>query len=199
MLSARWRHARTDQDDLRLAAISLSGLVAPALSLGPGLTGDNLHARRSYLEWLYQRVLATKFDADPRLKTATVEVLSRPIFNARADLASKLPEELLDRFFQQLYWDLPGPIRDELDRDIDFMRSVGFRPMLLPATCTLTPISTGKLLRGRQWSASYNYGADLKQPVTLRLRVIVSSRGPIRSSIPCQGIGSLSRALNSIY
>lgn len=121
---------RSNQDDLYLVALSLAGLISQAIAFVPDQVEDEPSPRRKYFDWLFNRVLRKRFEADSRLVSAVAELLKTTILSSQEDMtrdAEATPVELT-WLLQSFYDDLPKPIRDALWLDTDFMIRIGIQP-----------------------------------------------------------------------
>lgn len=119
-----------DQDEQYLVAISLVGLLSQAIALGPSRNAEERTARRSYFDWLFNRVLRRRFNADPHLLETVVELLKSLLAAQESTMSNQdIGPSALMWFLQAFYEDLPEPIQDEMWLDTDLMAKIGIRPM----------------------------------------------------------------------
>ena len=90
----------------------LALLTAASLSTPLSDQEEETNFRRTYLSWLYDRVLRKRFAADPKLISSTAELL-KEIFGdlKRAAEQDELRIMAIDLLLQSFYSDLPKPIR----------------------------------------------------------------------------------------
>lgn len=119
--------AKPEQDDRYLVALSLSGLISQAITLTPSRGEDSRSRRRTYFKWLFARILKKRFDADPALLIATVDNLKKLLLVTRDKTLDASRDEAIIILLQMLYVDLPEMIQTELQRDSEFMASMGFK------------------------------------------------------------------------
>ncbi|MBE7557283.1 MAG: hypothetical protein HS126_40115 [Anaerolineales bacterium] len=113
---------RVQQDDRYMVAISLTGLIAHAISFEPA----RVAARRYYLDWLLHRILRKRFEADPELVFLVADLLKKTLLDTiQRESIQNLPEPVMILLLRKFYDDLPTAIHDELGRDTDFMARIG--------------------------------------------------------------------------
>jgi tetratricopeptide (TPR) repeat protein len=79
-------------------------------------------ARRRYFDWLYERILRKRFDADPQLKTTVTDILKNAM---QFQIKDEHQNEIAAGILQPFYEDLPEEIREELLMDAGFMARIG--------------------------------------------------------------------------
>ncbi|MCQ3974872.1 MAG: hypothetical protein DPW09_15635 [Anaerolineae bacterium] len=120
---------RTEQNEQYLIAVSLVGLIAPAVSLETSQTDEVDSVRRNFFDWLFHRVLRTQFDNDPHLVPMVADLLKQMLLNFRQiELPKEVPDVAVIRVLQNFFDDLPQPLKDAMVRDADFMASLDFKP-----------------------------------------------------------------------
>ena len=113
---------RVQQDDRYMVAISLTGLIAHAISFDPARAA----ARRDYLDWLFHRILRKRFEADPELVPLVADLLKKTLLDTiQGEFGQILDEPVIILLLRKFYDDLPTAIHDELGRDTDFMARIG--------------------------------------------------------------------------
>jgi hypothetical protein len=119
---------RSQQDERYLVAITFAGLISYAITIKPTHDSDIPSARRRYFDWLFDRILRKRLEAEPGLVATIADLLKRALLDTdRAEIPKHIPETVVTWLLQEFYEDLPQPIRDELKRDTDFMASIGLR------------------------------------------------------------------------
>ena len=121
---ARWRDSEAAL--FHLTTVSLAGLITRGLTLVGDGTKSN-ESRRRYLDWLRTSLLEPRFASNPLLVQSVSEFVKRTL----ADLVPKTaitPEEVATVMVLQGYFEaLPSQIRQELARDVSFIRPIGIR------------------------------------------------------------------------
>lgn len=113
---------RVQQDDRYMVAISLTGLIAHAISFDPARTA----VRRDYLDWLFHRILKKRFEADQELILLVVDMLKKILLDTiQGESDQNPPKSVMILLLGKFYDDLPTAIHDELGRDTDFMARIG--------------------------------------------------------------------------
>lgn len=112
-----------------LVAISLASLLSQAIAFTPSLANEEHSPRRRYFDWLFNRVLGKRFEADPQLVVTTADILKQTLLDTREQIAENDRIPVVIGLLQAFYRDLPEPIRQEIWRDTDFMANIGIRPM----------------------------------------------------------------------
>jgi len=119
-----------DQNERYLVAISLVGLLSQAMALEPSRNAEERTARRSYFDWLFNRILRRRLNADPHLLETVVELLKSLLAAQESTMSNQdIEPSALMWFLQAFYEDLPEPIQNEMWLDTDFMAKIGIRPM----------------------------------------------------------------------
>jgi hypothetical protein len=118
---------RSLEDYKYLVALRLADLVSQAIGLPSERDESGFSVRHKYFAWLFDRVLRKRFDADPSLNPSIVEILKKNLFNMRGDFQRKVPKLAVIKVLQELFEDLPQPIREELIKDPDFIAGLGLR------------------------------------------------------------------------
>lgn len=113
-----------EKDDSYLVAITIAGLVSQAISLKPS-RGNESSARSKYFDWIYDRVLRKRFEADPTLLMTVADILKKSILDVHEKMLNESQASIRIRLLQLFHEDLPKPIKDELGRDSDFMAKIG--------------------------------------------------------------------------
>lgn len=119
----------SEQNDRYLAALTLAALISRSFFLESGRSGDGRSPRSRYLDWLFDRVLRKRFDADPHLVVATADILKKTLLSVGKQALENGPDPIVFGVLQEFYEDLPEPIRNELWQDTDFMASMGITPL----------------------------------------------------------------------
>jgi hypothetical protein len=122
--------ATPDQNERYLVAISLAGLLSRGIVFKPSNYPEEHTERRSYFDWLLNRVLRARFNADPHLLETVTELLKSLIVSQEEKTDNEDIEPLAQEWLLQAYYeDLPEPIRNEMWLDTDFMARIGIQPI----------------------------------------------------------------------
>lgn len=113
-------------EDIYIAALGIVNLLLVGLSLGARDRRRRYSARRQYFAWLETRVLRNRFTAEPRLIAAVAEVLKKMLNRLDEPLDGDM-EFAWKYVVQRFYEDLPDLLREELNRDQEFIASIGIR------------------------------------------------------------------------
>lgn len=113
-------------DDIYIVALGIADLLLAGLSLGARDRCGRCSARRQYFAWLETRLLRSRFAAEPRLIGAVAEVL-KMMLNRLDEPLDRNIEFAWKYVIQGFYEDLPEPLREELNRDQEFIASIGIR------------------------------------------------------------------------
>lgn len=117
----------TEQDDRYRLTVELSGLVVQAIQLDWRGAEGEVSPRRRYLDWLYERVLRTRFEADPGLVAGVADYVREYLVEMREDAEKKGQSPEVSLLLGLFYSDLPKPLQKELSLDTDFMESISVR------------------------------------------------------------------------
>jgi hypothetical protein len=121
---------RPNQNDLFLLAVSLSSFISQAITF-PARAENGIKQRRGkYLDWIYHRLLRTKFEANATLLPTVVEILKGSLFRRDDDNFRDIPESVLTAYLRLLYIDLPEAIRKEFELDPEFMQHLGYTSLI---------------------------------------------------------------------
>jgi hypothetical protein len=113
---------KVDQENqYYLSAMSLADLLSQAIMFTP-LPETATSPRKQYFDWLFARILGRRLDVDPQLVVAIADILKRLMLSHVQDQDSS---DIVSILLQAFYEDLPGPIREELQQDAEFMSSIG--------------------------------------------------------------------------
>jgi len=113
-------------EDIYLAALGIADLLLAALHLEAKDGHGRYSARRQYFAWLETCVLRSRFAAEPRLIGAVAEVF-KMMLNRLDEPLDRNIEFAWKYGIQGFYEDLPEPLREELNRDREFIASIGIR------------------------------------------------------------------------
>jgi hypothetical protein len=115
---------RSADIDLRLEAVALNALLTHTLRFG--LTEDARQARRSFMEWVYHRLIRSRFEADPHLRTATLDAFKQ-LMSQSVDTATTHREHrrLAAAIIRALVTDLPDDLGTLLAQDGEFLTRLG--------------------------------------------------------------------------
>lgn len=121
---ARWRE--TGSELFHLSTVSLVGLITRGFTLLPDDSTAKRN-RREYFEWLGKALLEARFASNPLLVKAVSEFVKRTFVGFIPSKTSTPDEMATVKVLQGYYEDLPGEIKQELTRDISFIRKIGIR------------------------------------------------------------------------
>jgi tetratricopeptide (TPR) repeat protein len=118
---------RHDSEDLFFVATSLAGLISQAIIMSPLHSGEGPSLRKSYLSWLYSRIIQRRIESDPSIVPAIAGILKKSLLDAFTESAKHAPSIPATAVIQSFVQDLPEPVQEELSLDSDFSASIGFR------------------------------------------------------------------------
>lgn len=121
---ARWREAAAEL--FQLSTVSLAGLITRGLTLVPDNSKTKSN-RREYFEWLGKTLLEARFASNPLLVQAVSELVKRTFTDFIPNQTSTPEEMATVKVLQGYFEDLPSEIRQELARDVSFIRKIGIR------------------------------------------------------------------------
>lgn len=107
-----------------LFATSFASLLSQAIILAP--SPETPHSpRKQYFDWLMGRMLGPKLDANPQLIVTVTDSLKRLM---QVHLGEEQDNRrIIAALLQAFYEDLPEPIREGLQQDVDFTASIGIK------------------------------------------------------------------------
>lgn len=117
----------TEEDDSYRLAVELSGLVIQAMQLDLWGTESDPSPRRRYLDWLYERILSKRFEADPGLIAGVADSVREYLVDMREEAEKKGQASEISLLLGLFYSDLPKPLQKELSLDADLMESISVR------------------------------------------------------------------------
>lgn len=117
----------TEEDDSYRLAVELSGLVIQAMQLDLRGTESAPSPRRRYLDWLYERILSKRFEADPALIAGVADSVREYLIDMREDAEKKGQASEISLLLGLFYSDLPKPLQKELSLDTDLMENISVR------------------------------------------------------------------------
>jgi tetratricopeptide (TPR) repeat protein len=120
---------RSEQDERYLVALTLGGLISQAITLKSTSVGEEPSPRRIFCQWLFNRILRKRFEADPLLVASVADILKKTIISSCDEMLKKESKGVMIRVLQLFYKDLPDVLRSELGRDSDFMSTIGMKFM----------------------------------------------------------------------
>ncbi len=120
---------RSEQDVRYLGALTLGAMISQAISLKSTSVGGQPSPRRNFFQWLFNRILRMRFEADPLLVASVGGFLKKTILSSSDEMLKKGPKRVMIGVLQLFYRDLPEVLRTELGRDSDFMSSIGMKFM----------------------------------------------------------------------
>lgn len=106
-----------------LFTMSLADLLSQAIMFMPS-PETATSPRKQYFDWLFGRILGRRLDVDPQLVVAIADILKRLMLSHVQDQDNA---DIVSMLLQAFYEDLPGPILEELQRDTEFMESIGIK------------------------------------------------------------------------
>jgi hypothetical protein len=117
---------RSGPIDLQLEAAVLAGFLAASFSVWSSNDNDR-RVRRDYLNWIYGRLLRTRFDTDPTLAKNAIESVKRLLLHTGTDLKRDEPRAagLLAILVRTWIEDLPEPLKLLIGEDPHFLQSLG--------------------------------------------------------------------------
>jgi hypothetical protein len=117
----------TAESDLLIEAMTLGGMIA-ATCVGFDNDDRGRSARRDYLNWLYHRVLAPRFESDPDLKEATFSQTRLILESLRSPDRDDAPAAAaLAVIMKSWIDDLPEEIRNRIAADNGLLESFGVK------------------------------------------------------------------------
>jgi hypothetical protein len=133
---------RSGPSDLQLEAAVLAGFLVASFSVWSSNDNDR-QTRRDYLNWMYARLLRTRFDTDPTLAKNAVEGVKRLLLHTGTGLKRDEPRAagLLAVLVRTWIEDLPEPLKGLIGEDPHFLRSLGVTilPMVQVGTHRVAP------------------------------------------------------------
>lgn len=117
----------TEEDDSYRLAVELSGLVIQAMQLDLRGTESDPSPRRRYLDWLYERVLSKRFEADRNLIAGVADSVREYLIDMREEAEKKGQASEISLLLGLFYSDLAKPLQKELSLDADLMESISIR------------------------------------------------------------------------
>lgn len=116
---------QTKEHQEYLAALRLMGTLLRGLTL-PGKDKENSQSKRAaYLEWVYERLVASDLNFNPGTLKILLDLLKQKILENIRESADDIPAGVLNIVFQNYCSDLPEPIQKMLEEDDDFMLAIG--------------------------------------------------------------------------
>jgi len=109
---------------LHLSTVSLAGLITQGLKILPNNSNVTSN-RREYFAWLGKTLLEARFASNPLLLQAVSELVKRTFADFIPSKTSTLEEMATVKVLQGYFEDLPSEIRQELARDVSFIRKIG--------------------------------------------------------------------------
>lgn len=116
---------KPEHEPLNLAAVNLASLITQAVTLINHSRKSNNTASKRYLDWLYERILRRRFDTEPNLLSAIVEILKNNIRNIHGKIVNDESPQIAAILIQGFYEDLPKCLKVELEKNIEFTSSLG--------------------------------------------------------------------------
>ena len=116
---------QTKEHQEYLAALRLMGALVRGLAL-PGKDNENSQSKRAaYLEWVYERLVASDLNFNPSILKTLLDLLKQNILENIRESAGDIPPGVLDIVYQSYCSDLPEPIQKMLEEDDEFMMAIG--------------------------------------------------------------------------
>ena len=107
-----------------VAAVGLAALISHALVLLGRLVDSDSRTAEKYVQWVYERIIARRLEADPELIAPVTEILKSHILATRERFDGEMAELVAQVFAGTLYDILPGPIQEQM-RDPVFLERIG--------------------------------------------------------------------------
>jgi hypothetical protein len=120
---------QTEKDEHYLVALSLASLLSQVIDFISDSDDSRSLQSQKYLHWLYNRILRSKFEANPHLVASVADILkttTRHLQDSLIEEKEATPEQLIS-LLQLFYERLPEPIQEELWLDEEFMASIGIQ------------------------------------------------------------------------
>jgi hypothetical protein len=130
-LSKMAKLQRSEEEYLFVVGLTLTSLIFHVLKLDPESREGRPSVRHRYLNWLSERIFLRRFEADPSLIAAVAGNLKKYLIDLQQNMPAEAPRAVALRVVQEVYQDLPEPIRNELERDAGFLADIGFRPLIV--------------------------------------------------------------------
>ncbi len=112
----------------RPLAITDAGLIAGAIGLQANLRDDDMLARKSYLDWVFERLVSKHLAANPGMVETFAQMLKGLILAAKRTVGEEIDDErLLFHFFGKFYEEMPDPIREILSKYPPFLEAIGVK------------------------------------------------------------------------
>lgn len=112
--------------DRFIVTISLAGFFLSGIVFQHGINKSaNFPTRRQYFDWIYERILRKRFDADPLLLPIVADEIKKIIIQQSQQVPKGFKKVDVVYLFQNFYMDLPTPIKDEIQKDQQFLNSIG--------------------------------------------------------------------------
>ncbi|MFC1564086.1 hypothetical protein ACFL6G_04075 [candidate division KSB1 bacterium] len=116
------KSGNTANENRHLVSMSLSSLLAKGFEVESKNVFEDRTIRKSYFQWLINKVLSKRFDADYLSQKTVVDILKRVFINTlENDPRIKSPVAM-----QLFYQDLPDTIKQEFMNDRQFMKKIGY-------------------------------------------------------------------------
>lgn len=113
--------------DRGLEALALSSLLTHALTVDA-----QGQARRDYLHWIFRRLIAKRFEADPALATVTLDALKRFLSESLDNISDHQEHRRSAAvIMRRLLADMPEALRERLTDDGNFVGRMGISPELV--------------------------------------------------------------------
>ena len=115
---------RSPETDLRMESIALAGLLCHAISIP--IDPKARAVRRIYMDWIFRRLILRRFEADPMLRTSTVDAFKELVIGTLdTSESAKNDYRLAVALIRELLVDLPEELRETLAEDGDFLGRLG--------------------------------------------------------------------------
>lgn len=116
--------ARDSQLDLRMEALGLASFLAgPAAISFKDVSGRR--TRRNYLDWIYSRLLRRRFDVDPLLRAASLDVFKNIVSQSMTSISNAAHQPYAAALVIALLEDMPEDLSEAVSADSEFIRSIG--------------------------------------------------------------------------
>lgn len=115
-----------ERSDRYRVAAGLVSMLIHAIDMRSRSPGAGSTARRRYFEWLDQRIIQQRLDADPQLLPLIAKIFRDVALSLlESEPMSTLGGAATVRALQELHGDLPPTIRNELGKEAEFMARIG--------------------------------------------------------------------------
>lgn len=118
-----------EQNDMHLLVLNIARMLFEGFRLDWKTTDDEISTRNNYMKWLYNRIIRKYFNKEPKLTIPVADVLKKfmqepPQSGVTEKYTDNESSEVMIYLMQKFYLDLPEPIKEELNKDDKFIKSI---------------------------------------------------------------------------